>query len=147
MNIFCNRISFSRTPEFRKQRSLRGALPFPKYWSICVVLALVMGGCRSREPEQDQSLIHFWRQQAIEQQQQMQGPQVVVLGSVRQSRILYTQGLTLAEAILRADYIGRSDPSMIRIIRNGQTISYPVERLLRGEDYPLQAGDIVQLLQ
>jgi hypothetical protein len=79
------------------------------------------------------------------QQQAARGPSVTVLGPVQNPIVKWKDGLTLGQAIVAAVYTAPTDPRNILIQRSGQQILFDPKRLLRGEDFPLQAGDIVQL--
>ena len=70
--------------------------------------------------------------------QQVRGPTVIVAGQVKNSLVPWTVDLTVAKAIVLADYFGAKDPQHISILRNGQPIAVDPKGLLRGEDVPLQ---------
>ena len=73
-------------------------------------------------------------------------PSNVVLfqGSVRNHVIQWREGLTLAEAILEADYSSSRTPRIIEITSHeGEFFKIAAETLLEGEDYFLKAGDTV----
>ena len=71
---------------------------------------------------------------------------VTVTGEVRNSIIPWTEGLTLAKAIVAADYTAYMAPRIIRVIREGQTTEIKPSALLNREDMPLQPGDSIQLV-
>jgi hypothetical protein len=71
--------------------------------------------------------------------------QVTFVGAVAIPRVPWRQGLTLAQGILEADYRGAQDPEVIYIVRQGRAIPVPAETLLRGDDVPLEPGDIIQV--
>ena len=73
-------------------------------------------------------------------------PIVTVTGPVRNSVIPWTDQLTLAKAIVAADYTGYLNPRLIRVIRDGQAIEIKPSALLNGQDMPLQAGDTIQVV-
>ena len=79
-------------------------------------------------------------------QAQSQIPSVSVHGNVRNSVVPWTEDLTLAKAIVAAVYQGRNNPKMIYVIRNGQTTEVAPRELLGGNDMPLQAGDVVEII-
>ena len=79
--------------------------------------------------------------------QQAQGPSVTVNGEVRNHVVPWTQGLTLAQAIVAAEYCGAKDPSQMIIVHNGVATRLDPRQLLTGTDIPLQSGDIIQLIQ
>ncbi len=70
---------------------------------------------------------------------------VTVSGSVRNTEIPWTQGLTLARAIVAAEYTGADDPAEIIITRNGEQGSVDPQALLQGADVPLEAGDAITI--
>ena len=71
---------------------------------------------------------------------------VTFIGQVRNPSIPWTEGLTLARAIINAGYMGK-DPQQIMIVRNSQAVPVDPKALLAGEDIPLQAGDLIQITQ
>ena len=79
--------------------------------------------------------------------QQVRGPTVIVAGQVKNSLVPWTPDLTVAKAIVLSDYFGAKDPQHISIIRNGQPIAVDPNGLLRGEDVPLELGDVVKIEQ
>lgn len=85
-------------------------------------------------------------QKQAEAAMQSQEPSVWVVGNVKTPLIPWTQQLTLAKALLAAQYQGVGDPSQINIRRGAQPpINVNPQRLLQGEDIPLQAGDRVEI--
>ena len=87
------------------------------------------------------------QQQALEtfKQAQAGGPSVAFVGQVKNRIVPWTADLTLARALVAADYVGGTDPSEIIIIRGGQELRQDPTKLLSGEDIPLQAGDVIQV--
>jgi hypothetical protein len=79
-------------------------------------------------------------------QTQGQGPCVTVNGEVRNRVIPWTEGLTLARAVVAADYYGAKDPGQLLIVHNGVATRLDPKQLLSGVDIPLQPGDVVQLM-
>ena len=87
------------------------------------------------------------QQQAAKQWQSQQPPQVVVHGPVRNSVVPWVENLTLAKAIVDADYTGFMNPVLVRVIRNGQMVEeMKGSDLLHRQDFPLEPGDIVDLI-
>ena len=79
-------------------------------------------------------------------EQQMQEPAVWFRGDVRNLRVPWTEGLTLAQAILAAQYTANWDPRLITITRAGEVYSVNARRLMRGQDNPLlEPGDLVEI--
>lgn len=85
--------------------------------------------------------------QAAKQWQSQRPPEVVVRGPVRNPVLPWTEGLTLAKAIVDADYTGFMNPILVRVIRNGVMIEEMKGiDLLHGRDVPLEPGDIVDIV-
>jgi hypothetical protein len=113
---------------------------------VCALLALVIvAGCttKSKSKAQAQAAFLAGRQQAMATQ--FQGPSVQVVGDVKTHVIPWTDGLTLAKALVAAEYQGPGDPGSINVIRNGAPISVSPKVLLEGQDMPLEAGDRVEI--
>ena len=115
------------------------------------VLALLppVSGCVSKATAQAQARAAYLQgqQQALERMQQSQarGPTVTFIGEVRNQLIPWTADLTLARAIVAADYYGRTDPSTIVVIRDGQQTVYDTKKLLQGNDVLLEPRDVVEI--
>ena len=115
---------------------------------ILLAAVLVTPGCASKSKAKLREQEAFLRgqQQAIAAQQEAQQPAVWFRGLIRHSRVPWTENMTLAQALVAADYTGTLDPTSIKIIRQGQTYRIDPKRLLRGlEDPPLEPGDLVEI--
>jgi hypothetical protein len=131
------------------QKHLPGAV-----FSLCgaLLLAATFGGCVSKSKADAKARAAYLagQQQAImrvqQAQTQGQGPSVTVNGEVRNHVVPWTEGLTLAKALVAADYLGAADPGQILIVHNGRATRVEPKQLLSGVDIPLQPGDIVQLM-
>ena len=117
--------------------------------AVCLfpILVLVAAGCASKSKTKADAEAAFvaGQQQAWTQIQQMRPNSVRVIGPVHQPLIEWTEKLTLAEAIVAAGYQG-PDPRIIVVRRNGQPIAVDPQRLLSGDDMPLERGDVVEIL-
>jgi hypothetical protein len=115
--------------------------------SCCCAWCLLLNGCvsKSRAKEEARKAYIAGQQEATMRLQQARGPTVTVAGPVRNSFVPWSSETTLAKAILEAGYYGQSDPKEILIVRKGQQIPVDVERLLKGDDVPLESGDAVYL--
>jgi hypothetical protein len=130
-------------------KHLRGAV-----FSLCGALLLVAAfeGCVSKSKADAKARAAYiaGQQQAIMRMQQAQtqgqGPCVTVNGEVRNHVVPWADGMTLAKALLAADYLGTADPGQILIVHNGVATRVEPRQLLSGVDIPLQPGDIVQLM-
>src|ERR1043166_2735064 len=109
----------------------------------------VFSGCVTKASAQAQARAAFLagQQQALERMQQTQarGPTVTFIGQVKNSPIPWTLNLTLAKAIVAAEYYGPTDPKQIVLVRDGKEIPFDPKTLLSGEDVPLQPSDVVEI--
>lgn len=110
-----------------------------------------LAGCVSKSTAQARERAAFLagQQQAamMARQTQLQGPTVTVIGEVRNAQIRWTPDLTLAKAVVAADYFGRTDPTAILLQREGKETSYEPKTLLSGQDVPLEPNDVIVLRQ
>ena len=115
-------------------------------------MLLTLTGCvsKSKADAQVRAAYIAGQQQAMTRMQQTQtlgqGPCVTVNGEVRNRVVPWTEGLTLAKAVLAADYYGAKDPGQIIVVHNGVANRVDPKQLLSGVDIPLQPGDVVQLM-
>jgi hypothetical protein len=126
----------------------RPALRFVALLAVALSLAGVLGGCVSKSKAEAQARMAYLagqQQAALQWQQASQGTGVMFVGPVNQPLVNWSEGLTLGRAIVNAGYYAAADPRNIVIRRNGQAIQFDPKRLLQGEDFPLQPGDIVEL--
>jgi hypothetical protein len=82
---------------------------------------------------------------AASRQAPVQGLTVTVLGEVKNNLVPWTADLTVAKAVIAADYYGTSDPKEILVQRGAQEIHCNPAKLLAGEDLQLQPNDVVLL--
>ncbi len=113
-----------------------------------LMLPVLLSGCVTKAKAREQAHAAFMagQQSAMMRMSQPQKPVVTFIGQVQAPTIPWTEGLTLARAIVSAGYTGK-DPRQIMIVRGGQAVPVDPKQLLNGEDIPLQAGDLVQIVQ
>jgi hypothetical protein len=111
------------------------------------VLAVVLTGCVTKATADARARDAYLAGQrdGMAKMQQQQAPTVSLMGAVRHSSMPWAPDLTLAKAIVEADYSGEGDPKEILLVRNFRAIQIDLKRLLAGEEIPLQPGDIVQI--
>jgi hypothetical protein len=111
------------------------------------LIAFAFAGCttKAKAKAQAQAAFAAGQQQAMIRMQQTQVPNVTVRGPVRNPLIPWTEDLTVAKAIVAADYYGPKDPTQIFIVRKGQAVRVDPKQLLSGNDPPLQAGDLLDI--
>ena len=121
-------------------------------WML-LLLTVSLAGCVSKSQAKAQERAAYIRgqQEAVariqQAQTQGQGPCITVNGEVRNRVVPWTEGMTLAKAIMAADYCGAADPGQIIVVHNGIARRIELQQLMSGVDVPLQPGDIVQLMQ
>ncbi|HEY5041192.1 MAG TPA: hypothetical protein VIK53_04250 [Verrucomicrobiae bacterium] len=113
-------------------------------------VALAMCGCMTKAKSRLEAQNAFLAGQnaALRQQQAqaaMQTPSVTVLGQVQNSQVPWVAGLTLAQAVATANYIGPGEPKQILITRGGKSETLDANSLLNGTDIPLEIGDVIEL--
>ena len=123
-----------------------------KSWLFILALAagILAGGCASsanaRLREQNAFLAG---QNSVLQQQQAQtaaqSPGVTIVGSVQHPQVPWVTGLTLAQAITTANYVGADQPKQIILSRRGESAAMDADVLLNGKDIPLEIGDVIEL--
>lgn len=84
-------------------------------------------------------------QQQLQNLQQNGDPSIRVYGSVRNSVLYWSAGMTLGRALVEAQYERNTTPSEIDIIRNNQPMRINPQSLLQGQDYPLYPGDVIEI--
>jgi hypothetical protein len=116
---------------------------------VCCAFLLVsaLAGCTTKAKAKAQAHAAFaaGQQQAMIRMQQTQGPSVTVHGAVRNPLLPWTEDLTVAKAIVAADYYGAKDPTQIFVVRRGQAFPVDPKQLLNGNDPPLEAGDLLDI--
>lgn len=111
------------------------------------LVAVAACGCVSRSKARQQAAVAFaaGQRQAFDAVTEARRIHIRVLGPVRHPEIPWVEDLTLAEAIVAADYTLPGDPRAIFIIRQGERVFLDPKRLLRGEDVALQPGDTIEI--
>jgi len=115
---------------------------------VILVLAVVLTGCATKEAarREAEKKAFVATQQSAMAAQANQEPAVWFRGDVRNQRVLWTEGLTLAQALVAAQYTWNWDPRFITVTRQGQVFPINPRRLVRGQDNPvLEPGDLIEV--
>ncbi len=133
----------------------QGVNPSYRVWPAGMVLALLLFltcslcSCvsTSKAKEREQAAFLAGQRQAQQQfaQSQQHGPSVTIVGPVRNPVVPWTVGLTLAKALIAANYYGPSEPAQIVILRDGRPVIVNVQSFLAGQDVSLRPRDVVEL--
>ncbi len=120
-----------------------------KFIFTILILSLLGSGCTTRSSARLKAQNAFLAGQnmALQQQAQMamQGSMVSVHGAVQNSQVPWVAGLTLAQAVATANYVGQAEPREIIITRAGESAALDAKVLLNGVTIPLEVGDVVEL--
>jgi len=121
--------------------------------TACVGLAVValhlVGGCASSQnkgPTEAQRQFAAGQEQAFAMLQQSGILVVRVVGPFEIPVVEWHDGMTLAEVILAAGYLEPHDPTQLLIQRGPTSLTIHPDLLLRGEDVPVEGGDVIHVL-
>jgi hypothetical protein len=115
-----------------------------------LLLTLAAAGCTSRSSARlrEQNAFLAGQNEVLRQQQAQsdaQSPGVTIVGPVQHPHVPWVTGMTLAQAIATANYVGPDQPKQIIITRNGQSAAMDAGVLINGTDVPLEIGDTIEL--
>ena len=112
-----------------------------------LLLATAVGGCTTRSKANARASAAYasGQQQALIQITEARRINIRIIGPVRQSEILWQDGLTLTRAIALAGYADARDPNTILIVRQRERVPVAPRDLLSGKDFPLEPGDTVEI--
>lgn len=121
-------------------------------WVVLLTIStatVFLSGCVSKNQANARAQAAFLagQQQGMARAQQFQssGGRITIMGAVRNNQVPWTTGLTLANALIAADYIGQSEPKEIIINRGGQQLQIEPKMLLNGQDVPLESRDVIEI--
>jgi hypothetical protein len=112
-----------------------------------VLLIAALLGCASSDRQRRDAQQHFIAgQEEAFAALQRSGIRIVrVAGPFQRPIVPWHEGMTLAQVILAAGYLEPRDPSQILIQRGPTALSIDPGKLLRGEDVPVESGDIIRV--
>ncbi|SRR5216683_6045846 len=117
-----------------------------KWFSGFLLAALFLAGCTTKAKSNAQARAAFLAGQRQATAAQAQGPSVRIIGNVRNPVVPWTEELTLAKAVVEADYQDLINPRQIIVTHpDGQVVYVDPKKLLRGEDMILESGDRVEI--
>lgn len=131
-------------------------MPRPELRLLFLLLLLLgsatslLMGCVSKAAARAQAHAAYaaGQQEALartQQAQQASGPTITLNGEVTIPVIPWTPEMTLARALVAAEYHGPPEPGDILIVRTGRAIRIDPKQLLNGQDVPLLPGDIIDI--
>ncbi|HEX7654409.1 MAG TPA: hypothetical protein VF607_12945 [Verrucomicrobiae bacterium] len=117
-----------------------------RYLAGLLILAGLVAGCttttRSRLQAQN---AYLSGQNSALQQQLAQYNGVTLVGAVKFPQVPWVAGLTLAQAIATANYVGEHDPVAVVITRQGEQAVLEAAAIFGPASIPLEPGDVVEL--
>jgi hypothetical protein len=119
-----------------------------KILSAILLLTLVATGCtiKSTARLREQNAYLAGQNEVLRKQQAAaQSPGVTIIGAVQNPQVAWVAGLTLAQAVATANYVGAEEPKQIIITRNGESATMPASVLLNGAEVPLEIGDVIEM--
>lgn len=111
---------------------------------VILLFALVAAGCTTQSKARLKERNAFLAGQNTALQQQTPAAGVTVLGAVQNSAVPWVAGLTLAQAVATANYIGLHEPRQIILTRQGESAVLDAKVLLNGAVIPLEPGDLIE---
>jgi hypothetical protein len=114
---------------------------------LTLLLVVALCGCASKVKKrtQAQAAYQMGQQRAYDQIFEARRINIRVVGPVRNPEIQWSEGLSLTQAIITANYTAAGTPQQIAIVRQQERISVDAEALLHGGDFPLEPGDTIEL--
>ena len=115
--------------------------------ALSLSVAALLAGCTTKSGAQAEAQEAFLAGQnaALRQQQAAQFSGVTIVGPVQNPQVPWVVGLTLAQAVATANYIGAQEPKRIIITRQGESAALDAKVLFNGTDIPLEVGDVIEL--
>jgi hypothetical protein len=112
-----------------------------------LVLALAATGCVSQSKADAQArAAYIAGQRAAYQSMGGAITDIVVLGNVQKHEVPWVEGLTLAQTLATANYLGAHDPQDIVLKRNSVETEIDPKDLLNGQDIELKPGDVISVV-
>jgi hypothetical protein len=106
-----------------------------------------LAGCVTKATADAQAKAAFVAgEKAAYQTIQSSATAIIVLGNVQNHQIPWAEGLTLAQALSKANYTGAHDPTDIILRRNSVQTEVDPKQLLNGQDVPLHPGDVLSII-
>jgi hypothetical protein len=118
-----------------------------KLLPIIFTIALAAGGCvsKSRARLEAQNAFLSGQNAALQSQLPAGSSGVTVLGAVQNQSVPWVEGMTLAQAVATANYIGLHEPKQIILTRQGESAVLEPKVLLSGAVVPLEPGDVIEV--
>lgn len=112
-----------------------------------LILTLLASGCTTKSAARlkAQNAFLAGQNEALKHSAAANFVGVTVMGAVQNPQVPWVAGLTLAQAVATANYIGQQEPRQVIITRAGESAALEAKVLLNGTDIPLEIGDVIEL--
>jgi hypothetical protein len=112
-----------------------------------LVIVLATAGCTTKSSSRTAAQVSFLAGQNMIMQRQLaaQFHGVTVIGAVQNQQVPWVEGLTLAQAVATANYIGQDEPKQIIITHQGESATLDANVLFSGTAIPMEPGDVIEL--
>lgn len=114
---------------------------------LVALVLLIASSCttRSKARANAEAAFRAGQQQAFANLAEARRVNIRFIGPVRNAEIVWSDNLTLLQAIAAAEYSDARNPNVILIIRQRERVNIPPRELLAGKDWPLEPGDTVEI--
>jgi hypothetical protein len=118
-----------------------------RFWFAILMIALAAAGCTTKSSSRSDAQVSFLAGQNMIMQRQLaaQFNGVTVIGAVQNQQVPWVEGLTLAQAVATANYIGQDEPKQIIITHQGESATLDANVLFGGTPIPVEPGDVIEL--
>jgi len=116
-----------------------------KFALLILIFATALAGCTTKSKSKKDARAAFMAGQNSAMRAMPQGLTVSISGPVQNHVVQWTEELTLAKAIVIAEYQEQRNPREILIRRGGEEFRIHPNALLKGEDIPLQPRDEITI--
>ena len=110
-----------------------------------LVIALLGLGCKSNNTNGKAPPPTYFDPAAAQEAMRQAQMVVRIRGDVRNAIIPWSEDLTLAGALVEAEFIGRWEPLSVTVTRGRKVQRFSASALLSGKDMFLQPGDLIQI--
>lgn len=117
------------------------------FLNCLLLLSLFASGCttKSQANANARAAYNAGRASAYQQVLEEQRTTIRVIGNVRNPEFEWADGMSLMDALVRADCTVRRNPKEIVIIRKHEPIQVDMKAFLNGEDVLLEPGDTIEI--
>jgi len=114
---------------------------------LCAAVLFSAGGCVSKSKARDKEREAFRAgQKQAAMAAEFRRNNILVTGPVLNPVVAWTEGITLAEAIVAARWNAPGDPRLVALTRKGERVELAPHESLAAAQLPLERGDEIELI-